>query len=148
MALSRASVYLIVFAALNGLIAVVTQSLAAHGIETIAPAGAQAINWFYDASDFQMNMALGIVFVALLHDRVVEGRPRKLIFATGVLFGCSILFFSGALYSLSFEGPGIFAPFGGLMAMLGFICLTVGAFSSIEKSVQRKVPKNHSDAEG
>ena len=91
MALSRASVYLIVFAALNGLIAVVTQSLAAHGIETIAPAGAQAINWFYDASDFQMNMALGIVFVALLHDRVVEGRPRKLIFATGVLFGCSIL---------------------------------------------------------
>lgn len=146
MSLSRTSVYLIVFAALNGLIAVITGSLAAHGIENIAPAGEEAISWFYDASDFQMKMAFGIIFVALLHDRVMEGRPRKLMLATGILFGCGILFFSGALYSLSFEGPGIFAPFGGLSAMLGFICLTIGAISSGAKSLERKVPNAHPEA--
>ena len=36
MTLSRTAVYLIVFAALNGLIAIITGSLAAHGIETMA----------------------------------------------------------------------------------------------------------------
>ncbi|NKB43509.1 MAG: DUF423 domain-containing protein [Alphaproteobacteria bacterium] len=130
MFLSRNAVYLIVFAALNGLIAVITGSLAAHGIEDIAPVGEQAISWFYDGSDFQMKMAFGIILVALLHDRVEEGRPRKLMLATGVLFGVGILCFSGALYSLSFNGPGILAPFGGLAGMLGFICLAIGAISS------------------
>lgn len=126
MMLSRTAVYLIVFAALNGLIAIITGSLAAHGIETMAPAGEKAVNWFYAASDFQMKMAFGIIFVALLHDRVMEGRPRKLMLTSGILFGCGILSFSGALYSMSFNGPGIFAPIGGLSAMLGFICLTIG----------------------
>ena len=146
MSSSRTSVYLIVFAALNGLIAVITGSLAAHGIENIASAGDEAIGWFYDASDFQMKMAFGIIFVALLHDRVMEGRPRKLMLATGILFGCGIVFFSGALYSLSFNGPGISAPFGGLSAMLGFVCLTIGAISSGAKSLERKVPNAHPEA--
>ena len=140
MALSRTAIYLIVFAAFNGLIAVITGSLAAHGIETMAPAGEEAVSWFYDASDFQMKMAFGIIFVALLHDRVMEGRPQKLMLATGILFGLGILFFSGALYSLSFDGPGIFAPFGGLSAMIGFVCLTVGAISSGAKSLERRTP--------
>lgn len=146
MSLSRTAVYLIVFAGLNGLIAVITGSLAAHGIETMAPAGDDAISWFYDASDFQMKMAFGIIFVALLHDRVMEGRPRKLMLTSGILFGCGILFFSGALYSLSFNGPGIFAPFGGLSAMLGFICLTIAAISAGAKSLQRPVPNAHPEA--
>ncbi|MBT4740859.1 MAG: DUF423 domain-containing protein [Rhodospirillaceae bacterium] len=137
MYLSRTAIYLIVFAALNGLVAVITGSLAAHGIEAMAPAGEQAVSWFYDGSDFQMKMAIGIVLVALLHDRVAEGRPRKLMLAAGVLFGIGILCFSGALYSLSFNGPGIFAPFGGLAAMIGFICLTIGAISSGAKSLER-----------
>lgn len=146
MTLSRTSVYLIVFAALNGLIAVITGSLAAHGIETMAPAAEKAVSWFYDASDFQMKMAFGIIFVALLHDRVAEGRPRKLMLTTGILFGIGIFCFSGALYSLSFNGPGIFAPFGGLSAMLGFICLCIGAISSGAKSLERHTPKAHPEA--
>ena len=146
MALSRTAVYLIVFAALNGLIAVITGSLAAHGIENMASAGDDAIRWFYDASDFQIKMAFGIVFVALLHDRVIEGRPRKLMLASGILFGCGILFFSGALYSISFNGPGIFAPLGGLSAMIGFICLTVGAISSGAKSLEKRAPNAHPEA--
>lgn len=146
MALSRTSVYLIVFAALNGLIAVITGSLAAHGIENMAPAAEEAISWFYDASDFQMKMAFGIIFVALLHDRVADGLPRKLMLTTGVLFGLGILFFSGALYSLSFNGPGIFAPFGGLSAMLGFVCLTIGAIASGARSLRRDAGHGHSGA--
>ena len=146
MFLSRTAIYFIVFAALNGLIAVITGSLAAHGIETMAPAAEKAVGWFYDASDFQMKMAFGIVFVALLHYRVAEGRPRKFIVATGVLFGLGIFCFSGALYSLSFNGPGIMAPLGGLSAMLGFICLTIGAISSGAKSLERPVPNAHPEA--
>jgi|DEB0MinimDraft_10_1074344.scaffolds.fasta_scaffold44385_2 uncharacterized membrane protein YgdD (TMEM256/DUF423 family) len=146
MALSRTSVYLIVFAALNGLIAVITGSLAAHGIETMAPAAEEAVGWFYDASDFQMKMAFGIIFVALLHDRVAEGMPRKLMLTTGVLFGVGILCFSGALYSLSFNGPGIFAPIGGLSAMIGFICLTMGAVASGARSLRRDAPNAHPEA--
>lgn len=143
MSLSRTSIYLIVFAALNGLIAVITGSLAAHGIESMAPVGEKAIRWFYDGSDFQMKMAFGIVFVALLHDRVAEGRSRKLMLITGVLFGVGIFCFSGALYSLSFNGPGIMAPVGGLSAMLGFICLVFGAISSGAKSLERQAPNAH-----
>ncbi|MEQ8735691.1 MAG: DUF423 domain-containing protein [Rhodospirillaceae bacterium] len=146
MFLSRTAIYLIIFAALNGLIAVITGSLAAHGIDAIAPAGEKAVSWFYDASDFQMKMAFGIVFVALLHDRVAEGRPRKLMLATSVLFGIGIFCFSGALYSLSFEGPGIFAPVGGLSAMLGFICLAIGAISSGAKSLKRSVSDANPEA--
>jgi len=146
MTLSKTSVYLIVFAALNGLIAVITGSLAAHGIETMAPVGDQAISWFGDASDFQMKMAFGIIFVALLHDRVAEGRPRTLMLTTGILFGIGIFCFSGALYSLSFNGPGISAPFGGLSAMLGFICLCIGAISSGAKSLERQTPNAHPEA--
>lgn len=146
MTLSRTSVYLIVFAALNGLIAVITGSLAAHGIETMAPAAEKAVSWFYDASDFQMKMAFGIIFVALLHDRVAEGRPRTLMLTTGILFGIGIFCFSGALYSLSFNGPGFLAPFGGLSAMLGFICLTIGAISSGAKSLERRESHGHAEA--
>jgi uncharacterized membrane protein YgdD (TMEM256/DUF423 family) len=146
MSLSRIAIYLIVFAALNGLIAVVTGSLAAHGIETMAPVGEKAVSWFYDGSDFQMKMAFGIVFVALLHDRVAEGRPRKLMLATGVLFGIGIFCFSGALYSLSFNGPGLLAPIGGLSAMVGFICLVFGAISSGAKSLERQTPNAHTEA--
>lgn len=146
MTLSRTAVYLIIFAALNGLIAVITGSLAAHGIETMAPAAEKAVSWFYDASDFQMKMAFGIIFVALLHDRVAEGRPRTLMLTTGVLFGVGIFCFSGALYSLSFNGPGLSAPFGGLSAMLGFICLCIGAISSGAKSLERHTPTAHPEA--
>lgn len=146
MFLSRTAIYLIVFAAFNGLLAVITGSLAAHGIESMAPAGEQAVSWFYDGSDFQMKMAFGIILVALLHDRVAEGRPRKLMLTTGVLFGIGIFCFSGALYSLSFNGPVNTAPFGGLCAMLGFICLTTGAISSGDKSLERQPPSAHPEA--
>lgn len=146
MFLSRTAIYLIVFAALNGLIAVITGSLAAHGIDAMAPVGEKAISWFYDGSDFQMKMAFGIVFVALLHDRVAEGRPRKLMLATGILFGIGIFCFSGALYSLSFNGPGVLAPVGGLSAMIGFMCLAIGAISSGAKSLERQTPNAHPEA--
>lgn len=138
MFLSRTAIYMIVFAAFNGLIAVITSSLAAHGIESMAPVGEKAVSWFRDGSDFQMKMAFGIVFVALLHDRVAEGRPRTLMLTTSILFGVGIFCFSGALYSLSFNGPGVSAPFGGLSAMLGFICLAIGAISSGAKSLERQ----------
>ncbi len=146
MTLSRTAVYLIVFAAINGLIAVITGSLAAHGIETMAPAAEKAVSWFYDGSDFQMKMAFGIIFVALLHDRVAEGLPRKLMLTTGILFGCGTLFFSGALYSLSFNGPGIMAPFGGLSAMLGFVTLAIGAIASGARALRRDVNHGHPGA--
>lgn len=146
MILSRTAVYFIVFAALNGLCAVITGSLAAHGIENIAPTGEEAVDWFYDGSDFQMKIALAIVLVAILHDRVMEGRPRKLMFASGLLMGCGILFFSGALYSLSFGGPGIFAPIGGLSAMIGFVLLTIAAISSGAKSLEKRVPSAQPEA--
>ncbi|MFL2771051.1 MAG: DUF423 domain-containing protein [Rhodospirillaceae bacterium] len=134
MSMSSTSVYLIVFACLNGLVAVIASSLAAHGIENIAPTGGQAIDWFHDAGDFQMKMALCIILAALLYDRVGEGISQKLLLAAGILFSCGILFFSGALYSLSFEGPGIFAPFGGLSAMTGFVFLSVGVISARTRS--------------
>ena len=81
-----------------------------------------------------MKMALCIILAALLYDRVGEGISQKLLLAAGILFSCGILFFSGALYSLSFEGPGIFAPFGGLSAMTGFVFLSVGVISARTRS--------------
>jgi uncharacterized membrane protein YgdD (TMEM256/DUF423 family) len=127
MSIRRSTAALIVYAAIAGLSAVALAAFAAHGLEKVAPTGAQGVAWFMQATDFQMNHALAIVLLAIIAERLVEGLARRMVQVAAVLMAAGIVFFAGSLYSLSFNGPGDLAPVGGFCAMLGWAVFGAGA---------------------
>lgn len=127
MSLHRSSAAMIVYAALAGVSAVALSAFAAHGLEKVAPTGAQGVAWFVQATDFQMNHALAIILIALLSERMSEGLARKMVQGAAALMAVGIILFAGSLYSLSFNGPGDLAPFGGFCSMIGWLVLGAGA---------------------
>ncbi|MBL8645387.1 MAG: DUF423 domain-containing protein [Rhodospirillaceae bacterium] len=133
MGLQRSTVGLMIYAALAGVSAVALSAFAAHGLEKVAPTGAQGVAWFVQATDFQMNHTLAIMLLALLTDRFVEGLSRKLLLASAVLMAIGIILFAGSLYSLSFNGPGALAPLGGFSSMTGWIIMGVGGIVGLKR---------------
>lgn len=118
---------LIAYAAIAGLSAVALSAFAAHGLSKVSPTGEQGVSWFIQATDFQMNHALALILVAILTDRMADGLARNACLLAAALMGVSILFFSGSLYSLAFNGPGTLAPVGGFCSMTGWAIFGVGA---------------------
>lgn len=133
MGLQRSTVAMFVFAALAGVSAVALSAFAAHGLEKVAPTGAQGVAWFTQATDFQMNHTLAIMLLAVLTDRFVDGLSRKIFLGAAVLMGVGVILFSGSLYSLSFNGPGNLAPMGGFSSMIGWIIMGVGAVVGLRR---------------
>lgn len=118
---------MLAFGALLALTSVSADALASHGLAAIAPAMEQAVVWFQVGANFQMNHALGLMIATVIAERLSEGRARTLLRAAAVLLGVGAVLFSGALYSISFAGPGFFAPWGGITAMIGWIVFAAGA---------------------
>jgi len=127
MSLHRSTTAMIVYAALAGLSSVALAAFAAHGLEKVAPTGAQGVAWFIQATDFQMNHALAIILIAVLTDRMADGLARKMIQGAALLMAAGIIFFAGSLYALSFNGPGDLAPVGGFCSMIGWLIFGAGA---------------------
>ena len=126
-AVSRFAVVLYVIGAVCGLLSVALAAFAAHALSDIAPTGAQAVIWFKEATAFQMNHALALIFVTAISDRLQWGRGRNLMRASAIFLAAGALLFPGALYSVSFGGPVFFAPFGGMAAMIGWALFGAGA---------------------
>ncbi|MBL8628922.1 MAG: DUF423 domain-containing protein [Rhodospirillaceae bacterium] len=133
MGLQRSTVLMLVYAAIAGVSAVALSAFAAHGLEKVAPTGAQGVAWFVQATDFQMNHTLAIMLLAVITDRFVDGLSRKILIASAMLMGVGIILFSGSLYSLSFNGPGNLAPMGGFSSMTGWILMGVGGFVGLKR---------------
>ncbi|PWC36545.1 hypothetical protein TSO352_11160 [Azospirillum sp. TSO35-2] len=115
----------IVFAALNGAVAVGTGAYASHALA----AQPQAQEWFRLAGQYQMGHALALVALVALAPRLGE-RGRTALRLAGWLFVAGILLFSGTLYALATIGPlpvPMTAPAGGWAFMLGWIALAVSA---------------------
>lgn len=112
----------IVFAALNGAIAVGTGAYASHALA----AQPQAQEWFRIAGQYQMAHALALVLLVALGDRM----DRAALRIAGWLFVAGILLFCGTLYALATVGPlpvPMTAPAGGWSFMLGWVALAAAA---------------------
>jgi uncharacterized membrane protein YgdD (TMEM256/DUF423 family) len=125
--MSRFAVILTAFAAIMALLSVAADAFAAHGLVAVAPAMEQAVVWFKEGANFQMNHALGLLIATHVAERLEDGRARTFIRAGAVAMAVGCVLFPGALYSISFAGPGFFAPWGGYAVMIGWILLAVGA---------------------
>ena len=125
MKISKFAASLYVFAALSALVSVALAALTAHGLQRIAPTGAQALEWFKTATDFQMSHALGVILVAAIADQIEAGRARGLMRAAALLLAVAALLFPAGLYSLSFDGPAFFAPWGGTASLAGWAVFAV-----------------------
>jgi uncharacterized membrane protein YgdD (TMEM256/DUF423 family) len=126
--MSRFATILYVFGAVMALMSVCADAFAAHGLVTMAPAMEQAVVWFKEGANFQMNHALALLIATAVAERVPAGRAQSVLRMAAIFFGMGAVLFSGALYSISFAGPGFFAPWGGFAAMIGWLLFAAGAF--------------------
>jgi uncharacterized membrane protein YgdD (TMEM256/DUF423 family) len=81
---------------------------------------------------YQMYHALAILMVAAAIGHI---RSARLLSIAGWSFAAGILLFSGSLYILTLTGIGILGavtPFGGLLFLLGWVCLAIFALSRFE----------------
>lgn len=117
----------IVFAALNGAVAVGTGAYASHALA----AQPQAQEWVRIAGQYQMAHALALVLLVALGGRMGGGRTGGLALRiAGWLFVAGILLFCGTLYALATVGPlpvPMTAPAGGWCLMLGWVALAAAA---------------------
>lgn len=115
----QASRNLIVFAALNGVMAITLGAFAAHG------AGPQVKTLLATGSHYQLVNAVFALGCALWSEGGRLARLAGWIGAAGGLIFCLALAFV-ALLSLSVMGA--VAPVGGLFMILGWLCLALAAF--------------------
>lgn len=130
--MSRFAAILFVFGAVMALLSVAADAFAAHGLASMAPAMEQAVVWFKEGTNFQMNHALALLIATAVSERVA-GRAQKVLRAAAISFAAATVLFPGALYSISFAGPGFFAPWGGYAAMIGWLMLAAGAVMAVPR---------------
>jgi uncharacterized membrane protein YgdD (TMEM256/DUF423 family) len=132
------AVTLYVIGAVMALMSVAADAFAAHGLVTVAPAMEQAVLWFKEGANFQMNHALGLLIATAVAERLAAGRPRTILRLAAASFAVGAVLFPGALYSISFAGPGFFAPWGGFAAMIGWVLFAAGAVMELSRAGARK----------
>ncbi|WP_207456037.1 DUF423 domain-containing protein [Azospirillum sp. SYSU D00513] len=115
----------IVFAALNGGVAVGAGAYASHGLA----GDPRAQELFRTAGQYQMWHALALVGAVLLAGRAA-GAQRLALRLAGWLFVAGVVLFSGTLYMLGSGATppvGSTAPLGGTALMAGWLLLAVAA---------------------
>jgi uncharacterized membrane protein YgdD (TMEM256/DUF423 family) len=117
--------------ALSGAIAVSLGAFGAHGLKQIVSLDTASI--FQTGVQYQIYHTLALLLVAVIYDRL----PNKWIMWAGYFFSFGILFFSGSLYLITVLKAaeratpvfvGAITPMGGLLFILGWLCLLVGVF--------------------
>lgn len=136
--MSRFAMTFYVFGAVMALMSVCADAFAAHGLVTMAPAMEQAVVWFKEGANFQMNHALGLLIATTVAERVVDTRAQSILRMAVVAFAAGTVLFSGALYSISFAGPGFFAPWGGFAVMIGWLLFAAGAVMAASRPQGRE----------
>jgi uncharacterized membrane protein YgdD (TMEM256/DUF423 family) len=113
--------------AVNGLLAVAAGAFGAHFLKNRLSAGDLAA--FEVAARYQMYHALALLGVAAL----AHARPSSTTSASGACMLSGIVLFSGSLYGLTLGGwkwLGPITPIGGLLLIVGWLLLAVGAFGA------------------
>ncbi|QDT52889.1 hypothetical protein Pan44_09020 [Caulifigura coniformis] len=136
--------WIVVGCVLAGL-AVVFGAFAAHGLDTrlpvqyaeqtrvvvgeTVPAARKYIADFKTAAEYQMFHALGMIACGLVAIR----RPAASLNVAGWCFLLGTVLFSGSLYALVLRGVtklGMITPFGGMLFIVGWVALAIGAAGS------------------
>ncbi|MGC8740631.1 MAG: DUF423 domain-containing protein [Candidatus Sumerlaeaceae bacterium] len=124
----RRDVAMNVFAALNGLLAVVAGAFAAHSLRRWLDAS--ALELVRTAAHYEMIHALAILAVgAFFSTPGCADRALKLWRAARFCFTVGIVLFSGSLYFLAFtkmRALGLITPFGGLAFIAGWLLAAAG----------------------
>ena len=116
---------LLLLAALFGFTGVGLGAFAAHGLK--GQLSAEYLAVFQTGVHYQMLHALALLGLAALWQRL----GGRLLTAAGVCFCVGILLFSGSLYALTLSGIsvlGMITPVGGLMFLVGWLCLGLAAW--------------------
>ena len=116
-----------IIGALFAFIAVAAGAFGAHGLR--GQLDADLLAAFETGARYQTYHALGLLGVSF----ACTQWPGKLIYAAGWLLVAGSLGFSGSLYLLSLTGVktlGVITPLGGTLALAGWLCLAIGAWSS------------------
>jgi len=121
--------FLVIVGCINAIVSILSGAMAFHWVDRIDSATENASYLFGIASIFQMLMSFSIIISAILFERISSERSKKLFLVSGLCFLSAICFFSGSLYWASFGGLGFIAPFGALMAIAGFIMMSLGSLS-------------------
>ncbi|MES2371273.1 MAG: DUF423 domain-containing protein [Bacteroidota bacterium] len=118
----------LVTAACIGALSVALGAFGAHALKEIVTE--QSLGTYETAVRYQFYHVFALALVGVLY----KSHPNKFVKTSGGLFIAGIILFSGSLYlltfasannlSLSWAGP--LTPLGGLMLIIGWICLAIG----------------------
>ncbi len=117
----------IVLAGINGLIAVAAGAFGAHGLK--AKLSAEALAVFETAARYHMYHAIALAALAGL-----AGTANSRLFsASAISFQLGIVLFCGSLYAmalsqLEWKWLGPITPLGGLLFIVGWLCLILTAW--------------------
>lgn len=114
--------------ALLGAISVAGGAFATHALR--ARLSDRALEIFETGARYQMYHALALLAVGLWLSQAESSQP--LIVTSGIAFIVGVLLFSGSLYGLSLSGIkslGAIAPLGGVALIVGWVCLSIAAFT-------------------
>ncbi len=107
-----------------GFLGVALGAFGAHGLK--AHLSAEQLQTWQTAVQYHLIHSVALLGVAIL----MHQAPKPLIGGAGACFLLGIVLFSGSLYGLALGGPrwlGPITPLGGLMFLLGWLLLTLGA---------------------
>lgn len=120
-------IFLIIGTILAG-VAVVLGAFGAHGLRKIV--SPENVATYQTGVQYQMYHALGLILIGILSERILN----SYLSYAGVLFVAGVVLFSGSLYlivslyAMNKTVPtaiGILTPIGGLLFILGWICLLI-----------------------
>ncbi len=113
----------LMFAAMNGALAVVLGAFGAHALKQSL--SATALQTWHTAVQYHFVHVLALLAVGLLLKGTSLLVPGKI---AGIAFILGMLLFSGSLYGLALGGPkllGPITPLGGLCFIVGWVALAV-----------------------
>jgi uncharacterized membrane protein YgdD (TMEM256/DUF423 family) len=117
----------LIIAGVSGLLSVVLGAFGAHGLK--GKIADNLLNAFQTGTQYQMFHSLALLGLAILLLQLSD--VSKMLSITGYFWIVGMVLFSGSLYGLALGGPvwlGPITPIGGLLLILGWFCLIIGAF--------------------
>lgn len=119
---------MILLAGFNGLVAVAAGAFGAHGLR--ARLSQEALAIFETAARYHMYHALALAALAALAGQA----SSRLFNGSAIAFQFGIILFSGSLYAMAlsrmeWKWLGPITPIGGLLLMIGWLCLVLVGIS-------------------
>ena len=119
---------IIIFGAVNALLAVLLGAFAAHGLKNKIED--YYLQIFHTAVDYQFYHALGLILIGIIAHQWV---PNVFIKSSGWIMLCGIIIFSGSLYILALtqiRWLGAITPIGGMLFIVAWLSLIAGIVKS------------------